>query len=257
MVKRARLDKDTNQTLVRLWAEFRGTEKIEARNALIEYYRPYAARVARKVKARLPRSVEFGDLEGAGDVGLIQAVQSFDPERGVPFEAFCAYRVRGAILDELRRHDWVPRPVRNRLNKLKVVVEELRRDLEREPSEIEIAGALELELHEYHRLYGGGRDTPVLAGGKPGNEHGDGEGTLDFYEDPRSDGPDDGAHSKELLELISQTLDAEEREILFMRFFLDYSLKDIGEIREISQSRVSKILGRIMERLKVRFEEKI
>ena len=257
MVKRARLDKDTNQTLVRLWTEFRGSEKIEARNALIEYYRPYAARVARKVKARLPRSVEFGDLEGAGDVGLIQAVHSFDPERGVPFEAFCEYRVRGAILDELRRHDWVPRPVRNRLNKLKVVVEGLRRDLEREPSEIEIAAALELELHDYHRLYGGGRDTPVLAGGKPGNEHGDGEGTLDFYEDPREDGPDDGAHSKELLELISQTLDAEEREILFMRFFLDYSLKEIGEIREISQSRVSKILGRIMERLKVRFEEKI
>jgi RNA polymerase sigma factor for flagellar operon FliA len=213
--------------------------------------------VARKVKARLPRTVEFGDLEGAGGVGLIQAIQSFDPGRGVPFEAFCEYRVRGAILDELRRHDWVPRPVRNRLNKLKVVVEELRSTLEREPNEIEIAAELGLELHDYHRLYGGGRDTPVLAGGKPANDQGDSEGTLDFYEDPRDYSPDDGAHSRELLELISQTLDAEEREILFMRFFLDYSLREIGDIRDISQSRVSKILGRIMERLKVRFEEKI
>jgi len=175
----------------------------------------------------------------------------------VPFEAFCEYRVRGAILDELRRHDWVPRPVRNRLNKLKGVMEKLRSSLEREPNEIEIAAELGIELKEFHRLYGGGRDTPVLAGGKPATEQGDAEGTLDFYEDPRDYSPDDGAHSRELLELISQTLDAEEREILFMRFFLDYSLREIGEIRDISQSRVSKILGRIMERLKVRFEEKI
>jgi len=257
MVKRARLDKDVNRTLVRLWGEYRDTDRLEARNALIEYYRPYAVMVARKVKARLPRSVEFSDLEGAGDVGLIQAVQSYDHTRGVPFEAFCEYRVRGAILDELRRHDWVPRPVRNRLNKLKAVLEQLRSHLEREPNEMEVAAELGIELQEYHRLYCGGRDTPVLAGGKPSTDQGDAEGTLDFFEDPRDYSPDGGAHSRELLELISQTLDAEEREILFMRFFLDYSLREIGEIRDISQSRVSKILGRIMERLKVRFEEKI
>lgn len=256
MVRRAHRDSSSNTALSRLWGEYRRSERIEDRNALIEHYRPYATMVARRVKARLPRSVDMGDLESAGDVGLIQAIQSYDPERGVPFEAFCEFRVRGAILDELRRHDWVPRPVRNRLNRLKQLKEEMRRELEREATEVELAARLEVSLEEYHRLYGGGRDTPVLAGGKPGDA-GDGDGSLDFFEDPRSDAPDDGAHSRELLEMIAQTLEDEEREILYMRFFLDYSLRDIGEIRGISQSRVSKILGRIMERIKVRFEEKI
>ncbi len=256
MVRRARVPDGDNETLTRLWDEYRGEERIEARNALIEYYRPHSVRVARRVKARLPRSVEIGDLESAGDVGLIQAIQSFDPTRGVPFEAFCEYRVRGAILDELRRHDWLPRPVRNRLNRRKGVTEELRKDLGREPTEEETASALGISLADYHRDYGNGKDTPVLAGGKR-NEDGEGDGTLDFYEDPRESGPDTDAHSRELLELISQTLDDEAREILYMRFFLGCSLKEIGADRSISQSRVSKILGRIMDRLKERFEEKV
>lgn len=257
MVKRARIPDGDNETLSRLWVEYRESDRLETRNALVEYYRPHAVRVARKVKARLPRSVEIGDLESAGDVGLIQAIQSFDPCRGVPFEAFCEHRVRGAILDELRRHDWLPRPVRNRLNRRKEIVENLRKDLGREPSEEETAAGLDISLADYHRDYGNGKDTPVLAGGKRANEDGESDGTLDFFEDPRDGGPDRDAHSRELLELISRTLDEEAREILFMRFFLEYSLKEIGEIREISQSRVSKILGRIMDRLKERFEEKV
>ncbi|MDC3283159.1 sigma-70 family RNA polymerase sigma factor [Planctomycetota bacterium] len=156
MVKKVIVEKEENPTLSRLWSEYRDDERIEARNALIEYYRPFANMVARRLKSKLPRSVEYGDLESAGDVGLIQAVQKFDPSRGVPFEAFCNYRVRGAIIDELRRHDWVPRPMRTRLNRLKQVVQELRSELEREPSEPEIAAALGVDLEEYHQKYGGG-----------------------------------------------------------------------------------------------------
>ena len=156
MVKKVIVEKEENPTLSRLWSEYRDDERIEARNALIEYYRPFANMVARRLKSKLPRSVEYGDLESAGDVGLIQAVQKFDPSRGVPFEAFCNYRVRGAIIDELRRHDWVPRPMRTRLNRLKQVVQELRSELEREPSEPEIAAAIGVDLEEYHQKYGGG-----------------------------------------------------------------------------------------------------
>jgi RNA polymerase sigma factor (sigma-70 family) len=97
----------------------------------------------------------------------------------------------------------------------------------------------------------------VLAGSKSGGEDGDFEGTLDFFEDPREDGPDADPHRRELLALISQSLDEEAREIVFLRFFLDYSLKEIADIYGISQSRVSKILGRIMERLKEKLQEKI
>ena len=123
MVRRAKRKQRRNQTLERLWVKYRDDDQMEARNALVEYYRPYATGVVRRVKSRLPRNVELGDLEGAGDVGLIQAIQNFDPGRGVPFEAFCEHRIRGAILDELRRLDWVPRPVRNRLNQKKLAQE--------------------------------------------------------------------------------------------------------------------------------------
>lgn len=227
-----------------------------ARNALIEYYRPHARSVVRRVKSRLPRSVDLGDLEGAGDVGLIQAIQNYDPDRGVPFEAFCAHRVRGAILDELRRLDWLPRPVRNRLNQRKELVEVLRHRLGHDPTDNEIAQELRLTLKEYFRRYGGGREAPVLAGNKPVSEDGEGEaGGLDFLEDPRPDNPIEDAARREMLERIASVLDAEGREILFMRYFQDRTLKEIGDDLAISQSRVSKILGRLLGRLKDRFEE--
>ena len=147
--------------------------------------------------------------------------------------------------------------MRTRLNRLKQVVEQLRSELEREPSEPEIASALGVDLEEYHRKYGGGRDAPVLAGSKVTTDEGESNGTLDFYEDPRDDAPESGIHASEMLEMISQSLNPEDREILYLRFFMNYSLKDIGELYSLSQSRVSKILGRITERLRVRFEERI
>lgn len=256
MVKRARRPRTENPALLRLWEDYRQGECLHARNALVEYYRPHAARVARRVKARLPRTVEMADLEAAGDVGLIQAIQNYDPERGVPFEAFCEHRVHGAILDELRRHDWLPRPMRHRLNQKKEVIENLRSELGRAPVDQEIAEGLGLDLEEYQRRFGKDHEAPVLAGGKPASEDGESEAGLDFLEDSRDEGPIEDAHRRELLEQIASTLSVENREILYKRFFEGRTLKEIGDEMEISQSRVSKILNRIVERLQERFAEK-
>ena len=257
MVRRGKRYKIRNQTLERLWSDYCSTQRIEARNALIRYYRPFAYSVVRRVKARLPRMVEIGDLEGAGDVGLIQAIQNYDPERGVPFEAFCEHRVRGAILDELRRLDWLPRPVRNRLNEKREVFDNLRRELGRDPSDDEIAAELGVALSEYFARYGSGKDTPVMAGSKLNGEDGEFEAGMDFLEDPKAEGPIEDAHRRELLEFIAASLDAEGREILFKRYFEDRTLKEIGDDLDLSQSRVSKILGRLIDRLKDRFEDKV
>jgi len=256
MVKRARRPRTKNPALIRLWENFRQDECMYARNALVEYYRPNVGRVARRVKARLPRTVEIADLEAAGDVGLIQAIQNYDPDRGVPFEAFCEHRVHGAILDELRRHDWLPRPMRHRLNQKKDAIETLKSHLGRTPNEQEIAAALGFEVEEYRRRFGKDHEAPVLAGGKPGNEDGDGEAGLEFLEDSRIEGPSEDAHRSELIEQIAGTLSAENREILYKRFFEGRTLKEIGDELQISQSRVSKILHRIVERLQERFAEK-
>jgi RNA polymerase sigma factor FliA len=256
MVKRARRPRTENPTLIRLWKEFRGEECLSARNALVEYYRPHAARVARRIKVRLPRTVEISDLTAAGDVGLIQAIQNFDPERGVPFEAFCEHRVYGAILDELRRLDWLPRPMRHRLNKKKEVIERLKSQLGRNPGEPEIAQELGLSVEEYRKRFGRDHEAPVLAGGKPNTDGGEGEPGLEFLEDSRIEGPIEDAHRRELIEQIAATLSSENREILYKRFFEGRTLKEIGDDLKISQSRVSKILHRIVDRLKERFAEK-
>ncbi len=256
MVRRAKPSQFENKTLERLWTECRDGNRIEARNALIEYYRPFASAVVRRVRSRLPRSVEIGDLEGAGDVGLIQAIQNFDPARGVPFEAFCEHRVRGAILDELRRLDWLPRPMRTRINRRKEAVDQLRTELSRDPTDDEVAERLGMDIKEYMRRFGAGKDSPVLAGSKVGGG-GEMEQGLDFLEDTKEQGPLEDAHRRELLEVIAASLDPEGREILFKRFFENRSLKEIGDDLDLSQSRVSKILGRLIDRLKDRFEDKV
>jgi RNA polymerase sigma factor FliA len=256
MVKRARHPRTENPALIKLWDVYRTEERLAARNALVEYYRPHAARVARRVKMRLPRSVEMADLEAAGDVGLIQAIQNFDPKRGVPFEAFCEHRVYGAILDELRRLDWLPRPMRHRLNKKKEAIEILQGNLGRPPEEFEIAQHLGLSLEDYQQRFGKDHEAPVLAGGKPVSPDKEAEPGLEFLEDSRVEGPIEDAHRRELIEQIAVTLSPENREILYKRFFEARTLKEIGDEMQISQSRVSKILHRIVDRLKERFAQR-
>jgi RNA polymerase sigma factor (sigma-70 family) len=120
-----------------------------------------------------------------------------------------------------------------------------------------VAAELDLTLEEYHAFFGNGREAPMLAGGKPGGDEGETENGLDFFEDPRQEGPLEDAHRRELLERIATVLDPEARAILFMRYFENRTLREIGETLAISQSRVSKIIGRLMDRLKDRFEDKV
>ena len=99
----------------RLWAAYRRSPTDAARNRLVEAYQPLVREVVRRFAYRLPRSVERGDLDTAANFGLISAIEGFDPSRGVRFESYCELRVKGALLDELRNQDWLPRPWRTRI----------------------------------------------------------------------------------------------------------------------------------------------
>jgi len=242
-----------NPTLNRLWKEYCSGQRMEARNALIEFYRPFAFSVVRRVKMRVPHSVEIGDLEGAANLGLIQAIENYQPDRGVPPEGFFKHRIHGAILDELRRLDWLPRPMRNRINQRKQAVDQLRSELDRKPTDGEVADRLGVSMQEYLDNFGG-KESPVMASSKAGSES---EPGLDFMEDKRMEGPDEDVYRREMLAAISASLDAEGRTILFKKYFEGRSLKEIGEEMGLSQSRVSKIIGRLKERLKDRFEEQV
>ena len=235
-----------------LWRAFRAAQTVENRNALVEAYHSYAQEITRRFAMRLPRSVDRGDLDIAAGVGLMSAVSGFDPERGVRFESYCELRVRGAILDELRTQDWLPRPWRQRLETQKRAVERLRGDLEREPSDEEVAQLMGLEIDLYLQVFGTGLPgTP--AGSMPTDDGGeDSTFGLEVVPDRSSDKPGDRLGRDEILSLATASLSEQEYRVLYLRYWEGLPMKEIGELTDLSESRVCKIHTRLLERLKDR-----
>jgi RNA polymerase sigma factor for flagellar operon FliA len=202
---------------------------------------------------RLPRSVDRGDLATAANVGLMAAVESFDPARKVRFEVYAEARIRGAVLDELRTQDWLPRPWRTRLDLQKRTLESLRSELGREPTDDEVASAMGLPFEEYETLFG-----TVLpgapAGSMPLGENGEEFASrLEGVVDPRSGQPGEALTRSELLRLLAQRMSEQEYRIVYLKYWEDLSMREIGELTGLSESRVSKIHARLLERLKDRF----
>jgi RNA polymerase sigma factor FliA len=231
--------------LERLWSRYHKRPTRALRNRLVEQYQAHVLGIARRFALRLPPSVDRGDLETAASFGLIAAIEGFDPTRGVAFEAYCERRVRGALLDELRNQDWMPRPMRARVEELRRVREQLRAQLEREPLDTDLAQALELSLEQFDQLFGpGSRATP-----NPGQAM-----HLEVVEDPRSV-MEEALESEELYRLVYARLSRIESRIVHLRYWEERSLREIGVLLAMSESQVCKIHLRVLERLKLRISE--
>src|SRR5262249_37761102 len=136
------------------WRDFRANPSIELRNQLVEHYLHLVKYNAERIWARLPDGVDLDDLISAGIFGLMDAIEAFDLERGVKFETYCVPRIRGAMLDELRTMDWVPRLVRSKASKLEEARKSLEAALGRPPRPEEMAEKLAVSVEEYHKLLG-------------------------------------------------------------------------------------------------------
>jgi RNA polymerase sigma factor for flagellar operon FliA len=242
-----------DRAMRRLWRAWRKTKSDEARNELALAHQDLVGSVVRRFALRLPRSVDRGDLQTAANFGLMAAIEGFDPTLGVRFESYAELRIRGALLDELRNEDWLPRPWRTRLERHRRVVEELRSRKGGEPSESEIAAALELSLTEYRQLFA------VSLPGAPNGAHtlatGESSGDLDTLEvvvDPRLDAPEERLSREELLRLVAQRLTEQEYRIVYLKYWEELSMREIGELEDLSESRVCKIHTKLLERLQDR-----
>lgn len=234
------------------WKNFHANPCDETRNALVEVYQGFAASVSRRFAVRLPRSVDRGDLITAGNVGLMNAVVGFDPERGVRFESYCELRVKGALLDELRTQDWLPRPWRQRMEQQKRSIEALRGRNGREPRDEEVAVEMDLSVDLYQQLFGVGLPgTPTGSGGNTGADD-DVMQSLEVVQDTTVADPGDGLTRDELLSLVTQRLTPQEFRILYMRYWDGLAMREIGEVTGLSESRVCKIHTRLIERLQER-----
>lgn len=245
---------DSQDPLQRLlWRSYRACPCDEHRNLLVEAYQGLVREIVPRFAARLPRNIDRGDLEIAANVGLMSSIKSFDPERGVRFPSYAERRIKGALLDELRKQDWLPRPWRQRIELHKRTVEELRSQRGREARDEEVADAMGMNLEDYQVVFG--QALPGAPTGSMPNEGDDGEGppSLDVVPDSRSIGPGEKLTRDELLRLVAQRLSEQEARIVYLKYWENLPMREIGELTGLSESRVSKIHARLLERLKDRF----
>lgn len=218
----------------------------------MEHYLPLVRYTADRISAKLPSEVDVEDLVSAGVFGMVDAIEAFDLERGVKFETYCSPRVRGAILDELRTMDWVPRLVRSRAHRLENATKSLRAELGRMPSEDEVAKRLAVSKDELDRLL---RDANAVSMVSLSRKFVDGDSSrelqeIDVLEDRQSRDPVEELVRSDLKAAVMKHLTATERLILILYYFEEMTMKEIGSTLDLSESRVSQMHSSILLRLK-------
>jgi RNA polymerase sigma factor for flagellar operon FliA len=241
-----------------VWRLYKRTGDRALRNNLMEHYLPLVKYNAERIGAKLPDEVEGDDLVSAGIFGLMDAIESFDLDRGVKFETYCAPRIRGAILDELRNLDWVPRLVRSRSHKVDRVWRELEFNLCRAPSEQEMAERMKMPMDEFLKLL---KEATAVTQSSLSRKYGETDShkevaEIDVIQDKRGRSPLMDAQRRDLRELMTRGLTRAERLILILYYYEEMTMKEIGVTLDLSESRVSQMHSAIITRLKQQLASK-
>jgi RNA polymerase sigma factor for flagellar operon FliA len=246
--------------LAALWAEFKGTASPQARERLILHYAPLVKYVASRVATGLPASVEQADLVSYGMFGLIDALEKFEPARGNKFETYAIPRIKGAIIDELRAMDWVPRSVRFKARQIEKAYSDLESIMKRAPSEKEVAARLGVTLKELHDVITQISFVSVLALDEllsVGSDRGEQVSLLDTLADRGSDVSMglEGQETRGLLAAAINSLSEREKIVVTLYYFEGLTLAEIGEILGVTESRVCQIHTKAVNQLRLQFVE--
>jgi len=238
-----------------LWLKYRKTRDPKIREIFIKQYAPLVKYVAGKVAVGMPHNVEFDDLVGFGVFGLIDAIDKFDPDKNVKFKTYAVTRIRGAIFDELRLIDWVPRSVRQKTREVEDAIGSLEARLGRTATDQEIAGALGLSEEEYLKTLQKISGTSMLSINEvwySGDEN-DKVSIGDSIESPASLNPEVIAERDEIRRVIVEAINElpdKEKKILVLYYFEDLTLKEIGKVLDVTESRVSQLHTKAIMRLR-------
>jgi RNA polymerase sigma factor for flagellar operon FliA len=223
------------------------------KTVLLEQHTVLVKRIAYHLLARLPASVIVDDLIQSGMIGLFEAANNFDNTKGASFETFAGIRIRGAMLDEMRRGDWTPRSVHKNSRMVSEAIKQLEATLGRDVTDIEVAEKLEISLNEYHHIL-----SEVSTGKIVGIEDlGVSEDALKFDETCHGDDPYQSIEHRAFKEGLSECISSlPEREALVLSLYYDeeLNLREIGAVLDVSESRVSQIHSQAMHRLKARMQ---
>jgi RNA polymerase sigma factor for flagellar operon FliA len=242
-----------------LWQQYRRHKDPKIREAFIKQYAPLVKYVAGKVAVGMPSNVEFDDLVGFGVFGLLDAIDKFDPEKNVKFKTYAVTRIRGAIFDELRSIDWVPRSVRQKTREVEEAIGTLEARLGRIATDQEIADALGMGEEEYAKTMIKISGTSILSINEvwySGDENVN-VSIGDSIESPSSLNPEVIAERDEIRRVIVEAINElsdNEKTILVLYYFEDLTLKEIGQVLGVTESRVSQLHTKAILRLRSRLK---
>jgi RNA polymerase sigma factor FliA len=243
-----------------LWRLYKEEGDEGSRERLVVAYSPLVKFVAGRMVARLPSHVEEPDLISYGLLGLIGAIERFDPEREIKFETYAVARIKGAIIDELRSLDWAPRSVRARARDVERAHLALEARLQRPPTDEEMADRLELSLAEFQRALVEIANSSMLALDDlwtfADPEGGAGISILDTLEDPDAADPESEAQASELKDRLADAIESlpeRERLVIALYYYESLTLREIGEVLDVTESRVSQLHTKAVIGLRSRF----
>lgn len=238
------------------WKSFKRSGDRTSREALLLHYAPLVKYVAGRLAVALPPTVDFDDLVSCGTFGLIDALEKFEPARGVKFETYALARIRGAIIDGLRLSDWVPRSLRQKARHFETVAQRLESSLGRAASDAELASALGVSAEEYHSLVSELACTTLTSldevwrGDDEGNE---GVRLVEGLADETAEDPLATAEFSELKRALAGAIDElpeRERLVVALYYREGLTLKEIGRVLEVTEARVSQIHTKAVLRLR-------
>jgi len=241
-----------------VWREYRKTESGEIRNFLMVKYLELVKSTAERMHSRLPGEVDVEDLMSAGLFGLMDAIDAFDIDRGVKFETYCSQRIRGAIFDELRLMDWVPRLVRSRTAKVDRARKSFEMQFGHKPTEHEVCDRLKVSQEEFQKLSRDSRPVGVVSLNRKWFETDSNKDVteIDVVQDQRQDNPLAELQKKDLRSLITKGLSRAERLIVILYYYEEMTMKEIGMTLDLSESRVSQMHSSILARLKAQMHHR-
>src|SRR5215218_8995516 len=247
------------EEIEQVWREYKADQSCkELRNRLVEHYLPLVKYNGERIWARLPEGVELDDLISAGIFGLMDAIDAFDMNRGVKFETYCVPRIRGAMLDELRTMDWVPRLVRSKASKMEAARKGLEAALGRPPRPDELAAKLNITLDQLQEYVGEATAVSLVSLNKKWYETDSYKDVreIDILEDKKAVDPTGRLQNRDLMKLVTKGLNRNERLIIILYYYEDMTMKEIGATLDLSESRVSQMHSSIVARLQAQLSQR-
>lgn len=227
---------------------------IQQKEDLILRFSPLIKLIVNRIAMRLPPHVDTEDLVNAGVIGLMDAIEKYDPMRGTSFKTYADFRIRGAILDELRTLDWLPRSIRQKVNSIESAYVKLERQLGRAVTDEEVAGALNIDLEEFYEILAQASAVSLVSLYDTGTEDEESRSFLDCIAGDEAD-PAVALESQEVYEAVGRAIERlpeKERIVISLYYHDELTMKEIGKVLNLTESRISQIHTKAVLRLRGR-----